>query len=158
MPPTTRYCADTSALIAAWEERYPPENFPKFWDYVDRLAMAGRLIVTELVLDETSRKSKELEKWLRARPHAVAPLDEPIQLEAKAILAAHQRLVAEKKQRFAADSFVIATARVRGLVVVTEEKPTGNLNRPNIPDVCNVLGQDYIGLLDLIRAEGWIMS
>ena len=33
----TTYCIDTSCLIAAWDERYPPENFPKFWEYLDKL-------------------------------------------------------------------------------------------------------------------------
>ena len=26
------YCIDTSALIAAWQERYPLENFPRVWE------------------------------------------------------------------------------------------------------------------------------
>ena len=42
----------------------------------------------------------------------------------------------EKKQRFAAER----------LTVVTEEKPTGGLNRPNIPDLC-ADGRSYIILL-----------
>ncbi len=37
----TTYCIDTSCLIAAWDERYPPENFPKFWEYLDKLIAAG---------------------------------------------------------------------------------------------------------------------
>lgn len=31
------YCVDTSSLIAAWQERYPIENFPNFWDRMDAL-------------------------------------------------------------------------------------------------------------------------
>ncbi len=84
-------------------------------------------------------------------------LDEPTQREVKAILAKHQRLVAEKKQRFAADPFIIAVAKLQSLTIVTEERPTGNMNRPNIPDVCNDYGLTYINLLQLIRAEDWII-
>jgi hypothetical protein len=45
-------------------------------------------------------------------------LDEAVQLEVKEILAKHPRLVMEKKQRYAADPFVIALAKLKGLVVV----------------------------------------
>jgi len=42
--------------------------------------------------------------------------------------------------------------------IVTEEKPSGNLQRPNIPDVCTALGmRPCMGLLELIRAERWVM-
>ncbi len=38
------YCVDTSSLIAAWQERYPIENFPKFWDRMGGLIEDGRLV------------------------------------------------------------------------------------------------------------------
>ena len=63
-----------------------------------------------------------------------------------------------KKQRFAADPFIIAVAKLRGLTLVTEERPTGSLNRPNIPDICADYGLSYINLLQLIRAESWVIS
>ena len=85
-------------------------------------------------------------------------LDEPTQREVKGILARHPRLVMEKKQRFAADPFIIATAGLLGLTIVTEEGPTGNSNRPNIPDVCAVENVPCINLLQLIRAEAWVVG
>lgn len=33
------YCIDTSSLIAAWQERYPIENFPNFCDRKVRARM-----------------------------------------------------------------------------------------------------------------------
>jgi hypothetical protein len=85
-------------------------------------------------------------------------LDEAVQLEVKEILAKHPKLVMEKKQRYAADPFVIALAKLNGLVVVTDEKPTGTLNRPNIPDVCDAYGVIWIPLLQLIKRENWIIG
>ena len=41
---------------------------------------------------------------------------------------------------------------------MTEEGPTGNLSRPNIPDVCRDCQVDYINLIQLIRAEAWIIG
>jgi len=150
------YCIDTSSLIAAWEERYPPENFPKLWDLFDQAIIDGRIVAPEAVLDETEAKAAELHAWLKERDQMFVALAESIQVRAKEILARHPRLVAAKKQRFAADPFVIATAIEHNLIIVTEERPTGNLNRPNIPDVCRDFDVEYISLLQLIRTEKWI--
>jgi hypothetical protein len=54
------YCIDTSCLIVAWEERYPVENFPKFWTYFEQLINANRIWTPTAVHDEIEKKSKEL--------------------------------------------------------------------------------------------------
>lgn len=150
------YCMDSSALIAAWDERYPPENFPRFWALMDAALVAGRVCVPEFVIDELMKKSKDLAAWLKDRPNAILSADVAVQRQAKALLGRYPRLVAEKKQAFAADPFVIATAAVHGHIVVTEEGFTGNMNRPNIPDVCRAEGQTCIKVIELIRTEAWV--
>lgn len=152
------YCIDTSCLIAAWEERYPIDAFPNFWRLFEGAIQAGRVVAPQAVHDETEKKSQDLHAWLADRDGLFTALDEPAQREVRAILARHPRLVMEKKQRFAADPFIVATAHLLGLTVVTEEGPTGNLNRPNIPDVCAVEGVPCINLLQLIRAEAWVVG
>ena len=44
---------------------------------------------------------------------------------------------------------------IRSRAVITS---VGFLNRPNIPDVCSDYGVTYINLLQLIRAEAWIIG
>jgi Domain of unknown function (DUF4411) len=152
------YCIDTSALIAAWQERYPIENFPPFWNRVDGLIAAGRLTAPVEVLRETGRRSDELHAWLNARKEMFRELEAAIQIEAANVLARFPRLVGERRLRTSADPFVIALARVAQMQIVTEEKPQGTLPRPNIPDVCTALGmRPCMGLLELIRAERWVM-
>ena len=74
------------------------------------------------------------------------------------MLARFPRLVGERRLRTSADPFVIALARVMQMQIVTEEKPQGTLQRPNIPDVCTALGmRPCMGLLELIRAERRVM-
>lgn len=153
------YCIDTSALIAAWQERYPPENFPAFWKRMDALITAGRLIAPTEVLVETSKRSDELHAWLSTRKAMFRELEDAIQIEAANVLQQFPRLVGERKLRTSADPFVIALARVEGLQIVTDEKPTGSLQRPNIPDVCTALKMvSCMGLLELIRAEKWVVG
>ena len=152
------YCIDTSALIAAWQERYPIENFPPFWNRVDGLITGGRLTAPIEVLRETGRRSDELHAWLNARKEMFRELEAAIQIEAANVLARFPRLIGERRLRTSADPFVIALARVEQMQIVTEEKPQGTLQRPNIPDVCNALGmRPCMGLLELIRAERWVM-
>lgn len=152
------YCIDTSALIAAWQERYPIENFPPFWNRIDDLITAGRLTAPVEVLRETGRRSDELHAWLNARKEMFRELEAATQIEAANVLARFPRLVGERRLRTSADPFVIALARVAQMQIVTEEKPQGTLQRPNIPDVCTALGmRPCMGLLELIRAERWVM-
>lgn len=85
-------------------------------------------------------------------------LEDAVQIEAAKILAQFPRLVGERKLRTSADSFVIALARVKGWQLVTDEKPTATLNRPNIPDVCTQLSMTTIDMLSLIKAERWVIG
>ena len=154
----TVYCIDTSSLIAAWQERYPIENFPSFWNKMDRLISDKRLIAPIEVLNEMKKRSDELHAWLKARPQMFRELDDAIQIEAVRVLTEFPRLVGERKLRTSADPFVVALARVENLSLVTDEKPTGNPNRPNIPDVCLSLAMTSMSVLDLIRAEKWVIG
>jgi hypothetical protein len=60
-----------------------------------------------------------------------------------------------KKSRSVSDPFVIATASVNGAAVVTSELPSGNIQKPKIPDVCVAENISCITLLQLFLAEGW---
>ena len=153
------YCIDTSSLIAAWQERYPIENFPKFWDRIDDLVKEGRLISPIEVFNEIKKRSDDLHDWLKGRKRNMfQELDEEVQIEVANILQQFPRLVGEKKLRSSADPFVISLARITGHQLVTEEKPTGSLNRPNIPDVCAQLGISAIGILKVIQIEKWVVG
>ncbi|MHB1673570.1 MAG: DUF4411 family protein [Acidobacteriaceae bacterium] len=151
------YCVDTSSLIAAWQERYPIENFPKFWDRMDGLVKEGRLISPIEVFNEIEKRSDDLHDWLRSRRDGMfRELDDEVQIEVANVLQRFPRLVGDKKLRTSADPFVIALARITGHQLVTEEKPTGSLNRPNIPDVCAQLALSTIGILQVIQREKWV--
>lgn len=154
----TVYCIDTSSLIAAWQERYPIEVFPTLWDKLDELIENDRLFAPVEVLIEMKKRSDELHAWLKDRKEMFLELEDAVQIEAAQILAQFPRLVGERKLRTSADPFVIALARVKGWQLVTDEKPTANLNRPNIPDVCTQIGMTTIDMLKLIRAERWVLG
>jgi len=150
------YSLDTSALLDGWVRYYPPDVFGSVWTRLAQLGKAGTAIVTEEVIAELEKKEDDVWKWAKTEL-TVVPIDAPIQVEVSQILGAHPRLVDNRKNRSKADPFVIALAKVKGFAVVTGEKPSGNLEKPRIPDVCDALAPavPYTSLLGLFRKQGW---
>ena len=152
------YLPDTSALIAAWSERYPKDVFPEVWQFVDGLN--GRLRVCEYVRDEVKRHAEDLLAWLDS-----ATIDSRLSLSSLSVNGAesvhgHFRRIARGWPNWRAvrtgnhaDPWVIAYAQALGGIVVSEEQSGGNDVR--IPDVCRELGVAHMNLLDLFRVEGF---
>ena len=152
------YFPDSSALVAAWEERYPQELFPGVWQFVDSLG--DRLKICEEVRIEIKRHAPDLLEWL-----GESSVDWKLSLTLLGINGAD--LVQHHLQRIAngwpnwrsirsrndADPWVIAYALAFGGVVVSEEHPGGR--DVKIPEVCHQMGVRHMNLLELLRAEGF---
>ena len=151
------YCFDSSVFINAWQRDYPPDVFPTIWSNIEHLAANFGIVTPEEVRVELERKDDAVLKWLLERAHVLIPIDSSIQLAVTEILRQYPRLIDTRKGRSGADPFVVALAQIRGLPVVTYEKETGNLERPNIPDVCNALDIESMTFMDLARREQWEM-
>jgi len=150
-----RYSIDTSALLDGWVRYYPPDTFSSLWGRLEELIADGELQATEEVLHELAKKSDEVHKWALDQDGLFLELDEGIQVLVAEILYDHPKLVDTRANRSAADPFVIALARYNSCAVVTGERLTGSLDRPNIPDVCQSLDIECIDLLTVIRQQGW---
>jgi len=151
------YCIDTSALIAAWYERYKPNRFPKLWEQLDQLITDGRLVSSSLVLRECSKqRSEELHAWLKPREAMFLVPDEGVQGQVDHIVNTYTGLVAAGKEKFQADPFVIALAKVNGHTVITEE--TGPTSLSKIPGVCNAMKVECVNLMQLIDEEDWVLG
>jgi hypothetical protein len=122
---------------------------------MDAAARAGKIKVSEEVLRELGKKDDGAADWIKARPWMIVDTDEPIQEKVKEILAAHPRLVNASKSRSGGDPFVIAVAAVDGYTVVTGELPSGNPQKPRIPDVCAGRSIPCQNLLEFVRSQGW---
>ena len=151
------YCIDTSALIAAWYERYKPNRFPKLWEQLDQLIQEGRLVSSSLVLRECSKqRSEELHDWLKPREAMFMAPDETVQGQVELIVNTYTGLVQAGKEKFQADPFVIAQAKVSGYAVITEETGIGSLGK--IPGVCSAMKVECINLMQLIDEEDWVLG
>ena len=145
------YSVDTSGWLDGWQRHYPPDVFPSLWSKLDGLIATGEIISSEEVYLELKRKDDDLHDWIQARKQMLVPLDQAIQVQAVALLNEFPRLVDTLRGRSKADPFVIATAMERRAVVVTGEPMTGKLDKPRIPDVCQVKDIRCITFLQMIR-------
>ena len=154
-----KYSIDTSSILDGWRRYYPPDVIPGLWEKLEDLIENQSLIATEEVLHELEKKEGDTaHKWAKKHREMFIPIDDKIQIEVANILSTHKKLIDTRKNRSAADPFVIALAKLEHCKVVTGEKPTNNLDRPNIPDVCKAMGINCIDLVQLCREQKWVFN
>ncbi|HEY5895640.1 MAG TPA: DUF4411 family protein [Chthoniobacterales bacterium] len=153
------YSIDTNVLMD-WQARYfPTDVFTSLVDKMDRLMDEGRLLAPSLVEEELNAVgTAELTAWAKARPTIFVPLAEVL-AEGLSIQGRFPGLKDAKAEFEEADAYVIALARLRDGIVVTQETLASEKRNPKrthfIPDVCRELGLPCISLLGLMRREGW---
>ena len=153
------YSLDTSALIAAFHERYPIENFPSLWCKIEAFIKNGRLKMSQIVFDEAMRDT-EIKQWCdenQLKPDFQVTIDESVQEQVSEVLSEFPRLVDSRTGKSGADPWVVALAlTIESCVVVTEENRTYSENRPKIPDACDHFDLQCLKIVDLIEKENWI--
>ena len=143
------YCFDTSGLLDGWSRYYSIRRFPTLWNHVAALFDTGRGFWPEEVWNEIH--DDDLRQWL-------APLrrceiaSAVVWSEAQRIQQAHNREL-NKSGITGADSFVIATAKIDELVVVSGEVWSNGL--PKIPNVCAREGIECLNFVALLDRENW---
>lgn len=150
------YSVYTSALMDGWVRYYPKDVFPRIWDGMDELINEEILIASSEVLRELEKQEDELTAWALDRKHMFVPIDDDIQVAVTEILREYPRLVDTRRDRSSGDPWVIALARVRNCSVLTGERSTSKLEKPNIPDVCAALEIRCVNMLQLFRDQRWV--
>jgi len=148
------YSIDSSGILDLFRY-YPPDVFPTIWTQMDSAAKNGTVLAVDEVYRELEKKDDAAFQWLKARRTMIVDLDMEIQQRVSVILAAHPRLIDTRKNRSSGDPFVIGLAQARGLSVVTGERASGVIAKPNIPDVCGALNISCVDVLSMFRNEGW---
>ena len=143
-----------------WQARYyPTDVFTALVARIDTLIQQGQLIAPALVKEEIAAVgTTELIDWTENHPGLFVPTAE-ILVETQAIQNQFTGLRDPRSAYEEADAYVIALARMRHGIVVTQETPAAEKRNPTrthfIPDVCRQLGIPCISLLGLMRREGW---
>lgn len=154
------YSLDASSLIDAYRKLYPMGNFPLLWKDIENLIRHDRLIMSEFVFAEAMR-DKFLDNWCtnkKLKSQLELKIDDLDQRAVRDILENYPGIVKVKKGKSLSDPWVIAVAKryFQNVVIVSEEKLTGNLQFPRIPDVCKDSNIECLTIAELIQKENWV--
>ncbi len=143
------YSFDTSAMINPWKFMYPIRHFPSFWRTLDDVIRSGELLASEMVLEELKQKSDELLEYVNERRALFVPVDEPQMRIVTEIVNRFPKLADYDNTKEVADPYVVALAKQRELMVVTDEQrpPRGKVK---IPEVCQYMKVKCIGILEFL--------
>jgi len=149
------YVIDTCSFIEL-KNNYRESIFPDVWRNVKELLEQKELVTSHFVYEEIKRNAGDrLFELIKQHDGIFVEPSEAIQKEAKEVLRQFPGLIRVQKRKSGADPFVIATAEVLGAPVVTEEKKSGDIIHPHIPDVCERIGLKCLRLIDVFELEGY---
>lgn len=152
---------DASSMIHAWDN-YPIGQFPPLWEWMASQMKAKNLVMPSVALDEVNHKTPDCGLWLKENDLGQLAVSNAIAQEAKRIKGMlgivgdsyNSRGVGEN------DILIIATARLHGRVLVSEEaqqpiKPK-ELSNSKIPAVCVMptISVPCINFIKYIKASG----
>jgi hypothetical protein len=158
--PQLIYSVDSSSFMD-WQARYyPVDVFASMVGRIDGLIAAGRFFAPALVKEEISVVGTgDLNSWAKGRPAIFVATGELL-AEAQTIQNAFPGLRDPKAEFEEADAYVIALAKIRGGIVITQETPAAEKRNPKrshfIPDVCREMGIPCFNLLGMMRRESWV--
>ena len=156
-----KFIIDANVLISAYRRNYPMDIIPSFWEKILEQAKIQTFFLIDEVLTEILVGEDELSSWILENIDSFTILksDEDIVITEYRTLI--QGVMDNPKYRYkaksdfasVADSWLIAHAKARNLVIVTEEVFDSNSRkRVLIPNVCYDLGVGYINTVALLRA------
>lgn len=155
----SHYSIDSSSLMDWQARHFPIDVFPGLVARMNGLVAEQRLLAPALVREEVEKVgTADLARWVSNNAGIFVRTGDLLQ-QAQIIQGQFPGLLDPKAEFEEADAYVIALARLREGIVVTEETAAGEKHRPKrayfIPDVCRNLGIPCINLLGLMRREGW---
>ena len=154
----TIYCIDSCSLMKSMRDRYPIKGFPGLWDNLGNTFKNGTLVSSRMVFDEIKKGDDDLVKWIKPHEKSFLAVDDQQLIEVAKIMNTYKGLVDSKATRDSADPYLIALAKVKNLVVVTEEEKMNlqpNSKKTKIPNVCESEGVRCIRIIDMILELGW---
>ncbi len=157
--PVSIYSVDSSSLMD-WQDRfYPTDVFMDLLAKTEALIAAGRFLAPAQVRQEVEAVGTPgLMDWVEHHRDMFVPTAQTL-TETQAIQRQFAGLLDPRAEHEEADAYVIALAKIRGGIVVTQETAAAEKHKPKrshyIPDVCRELGISCINFLGLMRREGW---
>lgn len=159
--PQPLFLLDANVFIQAFQQYYPFDVCPGFWDCLSGWSEEGRLTSIDRVRAELQDYDDDLKQWANARPGLFASSADPLVVDAYQEVIQwvneNSQFKPGAKADFArkADGWIVAYAKVHGLIVVTNERhaPEAQAHVP-IPNVCRSFGILDIDTFEMLRILG----
>ena len=155
------YLIDTNILIRSKNDM-PFDLWPTFWDKFRDLMINGQIYSCNRVKSEIETRNDELTNWMSVNtpPNFYIGEDTDVMIQLAATQNwANTNSVFTDAARIdyanKADAYIVATAKAKGLTVVTYEKSSPfSRTRVKIPDACAAIGVNCCKLNDMLRELG----
>ena len=150
------FAFDTSAYLNGWRDHYPPGTFPGVWKLIEDSLEDGRVLSPREVYKELVEKDDDVAQWAKQRVERFIYPVPDVQRDAGVI---YRSFFSPGGLRNAADPWVVAEAKVKGLTVVTYEGrtfsgvPTRHWDK-SMPGICNHHGVLCITLPEALGQLG----
>jgi hypothetical protein len=164
MNPQQIFLLDSSIFIEAAKRYYAFDIAPKFWVELVNLANRGSLRSIDRVKDELDRGGDDLKQWANGHFHqyfdstidtTVLDAYRDIMIWAQSQSQYKDTAKVELADITNADAWLVAYAKVKGPILVTEEKLNLNIQRKiPIPNICNAFNVPYMDTFELLRHLG----
>lgn len=160
------YVLDANVFIESKKRYYAFDIAPGFWNALLLRAAVGQIVSIDRVRLEIERVGDELTDWAKNNflQFFESTADASVIQEYRAIMQWSQRQTQYDqsiKADFAqiADPWLVAYARSKGFVVVTEEVlNNGTRKKIPIPNVCVQFGVGYCNTFEMLRRLGVKLS
>ena len=150
-----KYCFDTNCFIEPWHNFYSRKSHLSYWDdFILPKIMNGEISILEEVWKEIEKKDDDICAWFREhiidKDELLIETSPDLVYQVRNLLSKYPKLSDRTKGRSIADPFLVAHAKKENISIVTLEKPSNNIEKPKIPDVCKAEGVRYIDLFQYI--------
>ena len=159
--PQPAFLLDANVFIQASQQYYPFDVCPGFWECLSGLSEQGMLTSIDRVLAELQGHDDDLKQWANATPGLFSSSADPLVVDAYEEViqwvTGNSQFKPKGKADFAekADGWIVAYAKVHGLIVVTHETYASEARkRVPIPNACERFGVLSMDTFDMLRILG----
>ena len=161
------YVLDANVLIQAKRLHYRFDVCPGFWEALIAYHNLGRVLSIDRVRRELVDSDDELSVWIKSTAPGTffnstadgESVDQYREVIRWAESRDHYRPAAKAEFASSADSWLIAYAKVKSLVLVThEEGAEFSKKRVKIPDVCRVFDVEIANTYEMLASLGVAFS
>ena len=160
---SAKYCADANFFYEFWlpDRKFRKDIYENLWEHMAAQISAGVITSTEEVYREIKESNDpKFIQWIDAHKGNLYVEDDKAVIDLSAqILNKHPEILFQKGKKNGADAFLVATAKVYDLSVISEEVRVSEADLRSgacvkVPNICDEQEVECYSILDYCAKEG----